>query len=141
MVGSKQHRQLKITCEAVAHAGNAALHWAWDDYLGAALAVFPASDSAKVRALLDRALPWSYDAKTAASASPAIAELAESLGGLRTGQLLFASDQEHGALVYGAWWPWGDGKKVSLRVGAACVDGAETEAEELNKELRGWFGI
>ena len=141
MAGPNQHRQLKDTCEALVRAGNGVLHWGWDDYLGATLAVFPSSDAAKVAAILEKALPSSWDVKTASQASaPAKAQI-DSMGGLRAGQRFFASDVDHGAAVFAAWWPWGDGKKVSLRVGTVYPGAPATEVAELTKELRSWFGI
>jgi hypothetical protein len=138
---STQRQQLKITCEAVVRASKGVLHWGWDDYLSAALAVFPATDGPKVAALLATALPGSWDVATIASAPAPVKAQAQTMGGLRTGQRLFASHDARGALAFAAWWPWGDGKKVSLRVGVVCPGLPEAEAAGLTKELRTWFGI
>ena len=135
------HRQLKVTCETIAKAAEGVSHWGWDAYLNAALAVFPATASTQVATLLAKVLPWGWDAKTVGQAPAPVAAQAQVLGGMRVGQRLFTSDTDHGALVFAAWWPWGDGKKISLRVGVICPGRPDTELAALKKELRAWFQI
>jgi len=42
-------------------------------------------------------------------------------------------------MAYGAWWPWGDGKTISLRIGLVTDKVPERAREEFFKEFSGWF--
>jgi hypothetical protein len=41
---------------------------------------------------------------------------------VRTGQRVLSQGPLDGLTAYGLWWPWGNGKTVSLRIGLADVD-------------------
>jgi hypothetical protein len=63
------------------------------------------------------------------------------LGGLMPGQLLFTSDPNQDALIFCAWWPWGDGKTISIRVGLYYMKLSDSEKAEQINHLKGWFGV
>ena len=49
-------------------------------------------------------------------------ELVEKTGGMRSCQLLYASEAVGRAFTYGLWWPWGDGMTTSMRIGRGGAD-------------------
>ena len=106
--------------------------WTWDDRFEAAVVSFKVDEQAGVLAAVEKTLPTAYTLQSIGTATPAVQTAAKRLGGLRGEQRLLAAESGD-ALLFGAWWPWGDGKTVSLRVG---VLGGATVAE-----LRGWFGV
>lgn len=112
------------------------LAWAWDDYTGAALATLPSAAAEPMLALLQGAFAEHYAAD---SLPEALAPLAGASGGLRAGQRLFATAGEGGAWLVGAWWPWGNGQTISLRI--RLVDASVTPAAVHEQPLRSWFDI
>jgi hypothetical protein len=58
--------------------------------------------------------------KTADSALPAEltdAPLVEALGGIRGGQTLYVKELGEGLAIYVAFWPWGGGKRFTIKIG------------------------
>ena len=42
--------------------------------------------------------------------------------GVVPGQKVFTSTNASGTILFAVWWPWGDGNKISLRVGLYDTD-------------------
>jgi hypothetical protein len=78
-----------------------------------------------------------WTASTLARAPQHLRDVVERAGGIRQGQLALSTGPINGLLVYGLWWPWGDGETVSLRVGLADVD---PNREPYNR-FRDVFGV
>ena len=115
--------------------------WSWDDRFGAALTTFQAANEEKVRAALATTLPVRHDATTIKEASKLASQIAEAFGGLRGGQeLLFSTDGE-APLMVGAWWPWGNGATISLRVKVIALGLDDGDKLALMDTFRGWYGI
>jgi hypothetical protein len=110
------------------------LSWEWDDRFETALAVvkkdqFQAAEGALIASLGAR---W-----TASDAIPDdVSAIASSLGGLRSGQLFFATEAGGDPILYCAWWPWGGNAQASLRVG--CWSSA---TGDLADSVRKWFAL
>ena len=68
------------------------------------------------------ALQNEWTSATIVRAPQQLRDVGERAGGVRQGQLALSTGPINGLLVYGLWWPWGDGETVSLRVGLADVD-------------------
>ena len=86
---------------------------------------------------LVRTLPDVYDYKTITKASPAVRQIAEQVGGVRSDQLIYTAPSEGRLVAYALWWPWGDAETVSLRVGLCDVD----PAREPYNRFRDVFGV
>jgi hypothetical protein len=132
---------LRVTCAAIVEGGATFFRWEWDDYVGAALAPFPTRDAPAVHALLSKHFAQRWHPETIAGASAAIRALAESFGGLRTGQELFASEPNDGVTLFGCWWPWGNGERVSIRIGLAGAEASDADQGRLREVLRRWFAL
>jgi len=115
---------------AAAFAG--VLAWKWDGRFQAVVAQFDLSAQEKVRAVLGRHLGQSWDAQTVSTAPAPIKQACAAMGGLQNGQLAFASGTE-APFLYGAWWPWDNGRTVSLRLAARPAAG-DDEAPSAFKE-------
>ncbi len=72
---------------------------------------------AEARAVVLRFLPNEWGSKTIVNGPPALKEVAEATGGVRTDQKVFTGDTSGRLLGYGLWWPWGDEITISLRIG------------------------
>jgi hypothetical protein len=82
-------------------------------------------------------LPTEWTSATIGEAPPTLKDLVERLGGVRRGQLVLAHEPLAGLTAFGLWWPWGNGKVTSLRVGLA---GVEPQAEPYLR-FRKLFGV
>ena len=117
------------------------LSWKWDDWVGTILAEVDADKKEDVQIILEKYLPVSWDASNMETAPPIVQAIDKNLGGIRSGQLLFNSDPTQGAFVFCAWWPWGNGKTISIRIAPYDKNLSETEANQLIEQLKGWADI
>ena len=92
------------------------LSWTWDERFETALAEFDASDRERIQGVLKRHLGIEWDKSNMKKAPDEIRDIAGNMGGLRPGQKLFTSDPGREVLIFCAWWPWGDGKTISIRM-------------------------
>ncbi len=117
------------------------LSWSWDAGMSAALATFTSDQAPAVRAAIEPTLSVAYDAAGVRGAPAGVSDLLGALGGLRHGQLLLCSEPAAAGQVYGAWWPWGNGKTISLRVGLSAPGIAGVDRAALNECLRTAMGL
>ena len=96
--------------------------WSWDSRLLCITSSFTTEQEPQARTATQLALQNEWTAATIARAPQALRDVVERAGGIRQGQLALSTGPINGLLVYGLWWPWGDGETVSLRVGLADVD-------------------
>ncbi|MBX7101997.1 MAG: hypothetical protein K1X89_30060 [Myxococcaceae bacterium] len=96
--------------------------WKWDGRFEAVESAFPRSAEAVAREKAVALLPSVWTSATVKEAPEAVRALAADTGGLRAGQLLFSAAPVESALPFGLWWPWGDGKTVTLRIGLSGLD-------------------
>ncbi len=83
------------------------------------------------------ALQNEWTSATIVRAPQALRDTAERAGGIRQGQIALSTGPINGLLVFGLWWPWGDGVTVSLRVGLADVD----PNKDPSNRFRDVFGV
>ena len=113
--------------------------WEWEDRMDAALSVYQAEDSAKVRGLLEEHFKASWDASTLSDAPENVQQFVKSLGGLRGGQEVFTSDPSLDLVVAVALWPWGGGAKISIRLWFLSKNVSDEEKENMQNRFRSWF--
>jgi hypothetical protein len=117
------------------------LSWKWDDWIGTILAEFDAARKEDVRASLEKFLPISWDSSNMENAPPIVQSIDKNLGGIRSGQLLFSSDPTQETFVFCAWWPWGSGTTISIRIAPYDKNLSETESNQLIEQLKSWAEI
>jgi hypothetical protein len=91
--------------------------WSWDGRFVCITSSFTVEFDTAARAAARAALPVEYTSATLARASSDIRRVSERTGGLRSGQMLLTADDSPGLVMFGLWWPWGDGATTSFRVG------------------------
>ncbi len=123
-------------CAEIAAATKDILSWEWDGRFEAALTAFTQTDIARVTQAFAPVFPHSFDAISIAGAPPVVRGRVSAMGGLRGDQRLLVSAELGGAMLAAAWWPWGGGAKVSVRIMLAGGTGATWQAA-----LRRGFGI
>jgi hypothetical protein len=117
------------------------LSWKWDSRFETALADFAAGEKESIRAILERSLRITWDSSNIGNAPDVVREIDSHLGGLRSGQLLFTSDPEREPVIFCAWWPWGGGKTISIRIGSSCKKLSDSEKAGKIQLFRREFGI
>ena len=131
----------EIICKQLFHAFRGILSWKWDDWIGTFLAEIDTDKAKDVRIILEKHLPISWDNANINAAPQVVKSLDEHLGGLRPMQLLFSSDPSNEVFVFCAWWPWGSGTTISLRVAPFNESLSNPEEEKLIEQLKVLAGI
>ena len=96
--------------------------WKWDHRFEAFLAEFSADNGDEFRAILERDFSKVWDSSNIREAPDIVQMCDNNFGGLRSGQLLFTTDPSQDVFVCGAWWPWGDGATISLRIASPAKE-------------------
>lgn len=109
--------------------------WSFDNRFECVASSFDADAAPQARTILSPLFPQAYSAATLASAGPTLTEIATRTGGVRAGQMIFGAPPLGHLTPYALWWPWEEGRVVSLRVG---LEGARYD--EL-VELCAAFGV
>jgi len=92
------------------------LSWKWDQRFEAFLAEFSVDKRDEFRSILERDFSNVWDSSNIREAPDVVKMCNNNFGGLRSGQLLFTTDPSQDVFICGAWWPWGDGRTISLRI-------------------------
>ena len=117
------------------------LTWQWDARFEAVLAEFGVDNKDNIRATLERHFSAAWDSANVVNAPDTVGVVKDDLGGLMAGQILFTSDPNHGVVLFCAWWPWGNGEKISLRVGLWSKQLTDPEYAENLQQLKDCFGV
>jgi hypothetical protein len=136
-----QKAGMEEVSKGLANAFQGILSWKWDRRFETVLAEFSVDKKDQVRAILERFLDSVYDSSNVGNGPETVRNVENHFGGLWPGQLLFTSDPKREALIFATWWPWGDGKEISIRIGPAFRTLAESNRDEQVELFRSWFGI
>ncbi len=109
--------------------------WKWDTHFQALLAEVPSAEQGRILAILEQHHDQQWDVESIGKAPAAIKAKAGFFGELRPNQLLFTSSPAGHSFVLAAWWPWGDGKIISVRLCAPAVDAATDQPQGLFKRI------
>ena len=133
--------ELDNICKELLSAFQGMLSWQWDSRFETVLAEFDIANKNSVHAILDRYLRSKWDSSNIDKAPRTVKKVNIDLGKLRTGQMLFTSDTTRTAYIYCAWWPWGNGKTISIRIAPCYKRLLDPEKAEKIKQFKGLFGI
>jgi hypothetical protein len=128
-------------CKELLSAFQGVLSWKWDSRFETVLAEFGVDHKDRVRALLERYLSITWDRSNIGNAPALVRSINIHLGNLRSGQLLFTSDPNRDVFIFCAWWPWGDGETISIRIAPFYKKLSDSEKAEKIQVFKGWFGI
>ena len=91
--------------------------WSWDPRFKCVTSSFGKEIADRARAAMVGVLDGEWSPVSINQAPDEIRTLAARFGGVRTGQLLFTGELVGGPMhLFALWWPWGDGKTISIRV-------------------------
>ncbi|MFI5300377.1 MAG: hypothetical protein ACHREM_20000 [Polyangiales bacterium] len=91
--------------------------WSFDGRVQCVASTFDAEFAPQAKLLIETVLPHVWTERTLATASPLIARVASRTGGIRSTQMIFGADPIGHVTAYGLWWPWEEGRTISLRIG------------------------
>jgi len=111
--------------------------WTWDHRFKCVTSAVAGDAATSARGTLVSTTPSQWDAASFATAPESVRALGERCGELRPGQSLFTAAPVADMTLFAMWWPWGDGTRVSIRLGIAGSD----RPKELYPLLRALFGI
>ena len=132
---------LKSVCEAIFEETQDLLTWTWDERFLCALAQFSTNDKDKVSSILDRFMDAKWDVFGVEEAPEIVMQLAGDIGGIRADQLLFTTDARKNVFIFGAWWPWQDGRTISLRIAPYWDELSHSESDDLVAAFKLCFGL
>ena len=117
------------------------LTWKWDDRFETVLAEFDISQKGAVQSLLVKEMHKVWQPDNTGQAPELIHILINYFGGLNPGQQLFTSDPDIDGLLLCAWWPWGNGQTISIRLAVFADSLSDEQNEELTRIFRTWFKV
>lgn len=117
------------------------LVWKWDGAFESVLAEFSATDQDQIRSVLEQKLSIVWDASIIDDAPQNILLVKEALGGLRSEQLLFTSNSNRNSFLIGAWWPWGNGETISIRIAPFHTDISDEDDARCTAAFKQAFGL
>ena len=132
---------LENDCKELLRGFQGSLAWKWDSRFETVLAEFGVNKKDSIRAILERYLKTTWDSSNIDNAPDNVRMINGRLGGLRSRQLLFTSDPRKDAFIFCAWWPWGDGETISIRLAPFYRELLDSEKAEKIQMFKGWFGI
>jgi len=133
--------RLEKSCTRIIETLGEKLTWKWDERFETVLAEFSVTDKETVHQTIASHMDniWGIDN---GEGSPKVVQMIiDYFGGLNPGQTLFTSDPHKDGLLLCAWWPWGNGKTISIRLGVFADALTDQDNEKLTERFRGWFGI
>ena len=140
-MASHNNIDLENVCRDFQAASKEMLSWKWDNRFGTALAEFSTAQQKSVLNFLESNLSMPWDGSSINQAPETLQAIAGRLGGLRMGQMLFASDSARDDFIFGVWWPWGNGQTISLRIAPYDKRLSGRELMQLITLFKGWFDL
>ena len=131
--------EIETCCKGIITETSELLQWEWDGYIGAFLATFAIDRAGRIEAICDKYFMSQWDRESLPKAPPSVRAVAETFRGLRTDQKLLMTRPDQFLMAFGAWWPWGDGRTISLRIGLVTDGVPEYARAEFYKEFSEWF--
>lgn len=132
---------LEKRCRWIIGSLGGQLNWKWDERFDTILAEFNIKDTEGIRQKLSRQMDIVWDRNNADQAPEPIHIIIDYFGGLHPGQQLFTSDPNIDGILLCAWWPWENGRTVSIRIAVFADSLSDEQNDELVRIFRGWFGV
>jgi hypothetical protein len=133
--------RLERQCRGLFKSFQNRLAWTWDERFKTVLASFDVKDTDFVQAHIKKEMAYIWDDENTESAPELVQNIINYFGGFYSEQLLYTSDPDKDDILMCAWWPWGNGNTISIRIGvyAKSLNGADND--ELSRVSKEWFGL
>lgn len=123
--------EIENICREFLETFQGKLTWTWEERTQTALAEISKDDEDLVRNILNQYLNITWDDSNIDTAPDTVRIIDSHLGNIRGGQKLFTSDPEQDIFVFCAWWPWGNGKTISIRMSPSGKSLGDSEKAEI----------
>lgn len=114
------------------------VQWQWDKYHQALLAEFSVDHEQPVYLTVKQHFPFVWDKRNIRKASDFLVHRAAHFGRLKKTQQLMTMDSDGATELMAAWWPWGHGATISVRLFRANPETFEAPTG-LAALMRNWF--
>ncbi len=131
--------KFKIICSKILECLPSSSKIELDRRFAASLVTIDNEDIETVKNNLEGFFENKWDSSSIKKASKPEKKLVKNFSGLQSGQILFTAIDEN-MILFGAWWPWGDNSKVSLRIGFFSLND-KLDEEDVIKHLTEWFSL
>ncbi len=133
--------RLENSCRKLKESLNDQLTWKWDERFGTVLAEFNVNDKELIHKIIKIHMGVTFSEDNSGDASAVAKLVIDYFGGLNSGQLMYMSDPDKEDLILCAWWPWGNGSTISIRLGVFADSLNDEDNAELTQMLRQWFDL
>jgi hypothetical protein len=116
--------------------------WDFDSRFNSLLIVFDRKWVDPMMRTLDDEFTEKWDSRSIKKASSAIKKLVKALYGIEPGQFIYSDENNDQDLaLYAAWWPWGNGDSVSLRISIYSPEKDLITETDIKNYLIEWFDL
>lgn len=133
--------QFNKICTRLSAGIPGSFRWQWDTRFNVALVVIDKNSMAAILALISQEFKQNWNNANIDSAPEAIMDVVNNVFGIQPGQILFNSDDQNDLILLAAWWPWGNGASISLRIGLFQPKEQAISPADMEKLLREWFSL
>ena len=126
-------------CTQITFSMPSSYRWQWDERFHVALIVFEKEDMESILSIVSNEFDQQWDSTTIDNASDLIGKLADSLSGVSPGQRIFTSEEGASLILFAAWWPWGNGSNISMRIGIFSPEEYTFDKDKKKEYLAEWF--
>ncbi|HBF44001.1 MAG TPA: hypothetical protein DDW42_10330 [Desulfobacteraceae bacterium] len=114
--------------------------WKWDEEFYTALVVFETKYTDTIFFTVSKEFDDKWDYSTVDNSAEYINVFTNSVG-ILPGQIIFTSTEESALVLFATWWPWGDGERISLRIGMFSPEEQVLNRKEIKEQLAEWFAL
>lgn len=105
-------------CTQLFEALRTDLSWRWDSRFETALSEISIDQKDGVENILKSHLGNAWNSDTIDTAPKTIQSILVRFGGIMPSQLFYTAGIEKNDIIFCAWWPWGNGQTISVRIGS-----------------------
>jgi hypothetical protein len=133
--------QFKTICTRIHTAMPSTYRWQWDTRFSVAMIVIERRDMPVILGSISKEFNGQWNDANIDSAPEAVMNVVNDTFGIQPGQILFNSDDQQDMVLLAAWWPWGNGVNVSLRIGLFETKDHTITPADAENHLRDWFQL
>ena len=133
--------RIEKSCRELIKSFKKQMSWKWDERFETILAQFSVKEKDVVHKIIKRHMGNIWLDQNKSDAPEIIKPVIEYFGGLEPGQKLYTSALDENGLILCAWWPWGNGRTISIRLSVFADSLNDEDNEELTRMFRGWFDL
>jgi hypothetical protein len=140
-MNSNELKKLGDTCTRIGLNVPDEYAWHWDERFNTATVVFDCDEKDLILFPITQEFDHQWDIANIGDVPEPFCRYFKEVFGIIPGQKTFTSQTGDGTVLFAVWWPWGNGRKISLRVGLFDPVTAKNRKRDGPAHLRQWFNI